>query len=163
MPVLSDTMIISAFAALLGLVVILAILLWRLERTVERFTHGGKAENLDDVLALLRTEAMTARKNITALEGRLQHAEQRLQRSVQHKGMVRFNPFKDVGGDQSFSLALLDEAGDGVVISSLYARDGVRVYGKPVTAGASAYQLSEEEHKAIAGSAHRAPATPHNV
>lgn len=157
MPVLSNTMIVSALAALLGLVVIMAVLLWRLERTVHRFTHGGKAENLDDVLALLRAEAMEARKNITALEGRLQHAEHRLQRSVQHKGIVRFNPFKDVGGDQSFSLALLDEVGDGVVISSLYARDGVRIYGKPVTAGTSPYQLSEEEHTAIAGATHHAP------
>lgn len=155
MPVLSNTMIVSALAALLGLVVVMAVLLWRLERTVGRLTHGGKAENLDQVLALLRAEAMEARKNIKTLEGRFQLAEQRLQRSVQHKGMVRFNPFKDVGGDQSFSLALLDEAGDGVVISSLYARDGVRVYGKPVTAGASAYQLSEEERTAIASAAHR--------
>ncbi len=151
MIVLSGTVILAAFGGTLLLVAILAVLVWRLERRLDRFTHGGKGENLEDVLSLLRTETMEARKHITALSQHLGNVEGRVQKSVQHKGLVRFNPFKDVGGDQSFSVALLDEGGDGVVISSLYARDGVRVYGKPVQAGASSYHLSEEEIEAIKG------------
>jgi len=54
-----------------------------------------------------------------------------------------------VGGDQSFSLALLDKRNSGVVITSLYAREGNRVYGKPIKEGTSEYPLSEEEKKAI--------------
>jgi len=69
--------------------------------------------------------------------------------SVQKVGMVRFNPFREVGGDQSFSLALLDKGNSGVVITSLYTREGNRVYGKPVKEGNSEYSLSEEEKKAI--------------
>ena len=69
--------------------------------------------------------------------------------SIQKVGMVRFNPFREVGGDQSFSLALLDKSNSGVVITSLYAREGNRVYGKPVKEGNSEYPLSEEEEKAI--------------
>ena len=63
--------------------------------------------------------------------------------------MVRFNPFSDVGGDQSFSLALLDKRNNGIVITSLYAREGSRVFGKPIENGLSPHSLSEEEKEAI--------------
>jgi len=69
--------------------------------------------------------------------------------SIQKMGVVRYNPFSGVGSNQSFSLALLDGNNDGMVITSLYARDGNRVYGKPVRDGKSEYSLSEEEKKAI--------------
>lgn len=69
--------------------------------------------------------------------------------SVQKVGVVRYNPFSEVGGDQSFSIALLDGNNDGVVITSLYSRDGNRVYGKLVKNGKSEYSLSGEEKKAI--------------
>lgn len=68
-----------------------------------------------------------------------------------HKvGLVRFNPFKDVGGDQSFSIALLNGKNNGLVISSLFTRDGARVYAKSIVAGeAEKYPLTKEEEKAI--------------
>lgn len=70
--------------------------------------------------------------------------------SVQRVGIVRFNPFSESGGDQSFSIALLNGKNDGIVITSLYARGENRVYGKPIKDGKSEYQLSEEEKTAIA-------------
>lgn len=69
--------------------------------------------------------------------------------SFQKIGIVRYNPFSGVGSNQSFSIALLDGNNNGVVITSLYARDGNRVYGKPVKRGTSEYSLSNEEKKAI--------------
>lgn len=69
--------------------------------------------------------------------------------SFQKIGMIRYNPFGNVGGDQSFSLALLDENNSGFIVTSLYSRDGNRIYGKPIKNGASEYQLSEEEKRAI--------------
>jgi hypothetical protein len=69
--------------------------------------------------------------------------------SIQKVGMVRFNPFREGGGDQSFSLALLDKNNSGVIVTSLYSREGNRIYGKPIKDGNSAYTLSEEENKAI--------------
>ena len=92
---------------------------------------------------------MEARRTLQDVDARIREARERLRGSVQNVGMVRFNPFRDAGGDQSFCIALLDEKQNGVVISSLYARDGVRVYGKPIQAGASTYTLSEEERQAI--------------
>jgi len=69
--------------------------------------------------------------------------------NFQKIGVVRFNPFKEVGSDQSFSIAILDGNDSGVVITSLYTRDENRVYGKPIKAGVSEYNLSDEEKKAI--------------
>jgi len=68
---------------------------------------------------------------------------------LQKVGMVRFNPFSEVGSDQSFSLALLDGHDDGIVITSLYTREENRVYGKPIKGGISEYSLSGEEKEAI--------------
>ena len=69
--------------------------------------------------------------------------------SIQKMGIIRYNPFSEVGGDQSFSVALLDGNNDGVVVTSLYSREGNRVYGKALKSGASEYSLSGEEKKAI--------------
>lgn len=71
------------------------------------------------------------------------------QLNIQKIGIIRFNPFKEVGSDQSFSIALLDASDSGAVITSLYTREENRVYGKPVLNGKSEYILSEEEKEAI--------------
>ncbi|HET7083020.1 MAG TPA: DUF4446 family protein, partial [Candidatus Limnocylindria bacterium] len=73
----------------------------------------------------------------------------RTQRSLQHIGMVRFNPFEDTGSDQSFAIALLDDRRDGIVLSSLHGRGQTRVFAKPVEGGESTHQLSDEEAQAI--------------
>jgi hypothetical protein len=69
--------------------------------------------------------------------------------SIQKVGLIRYNPFSEVGGNQSFSLALLDAQDNGIVITSLYNREGNRVYSKPIEQGQSSYPLSAEEIKAI--------------
>ncbi len=72
-----------------------------------------------------------------------------LEKTVSFVGMVRFNAFPDIGGEQSFSLALLDRNKDGVIISNLYGRQDMRVYAKMVREGKGERKLSEEERKAI--------------
>ncbi|HEX6208960.1 MAG TPA: DUF4446 family protein [Actinomycetota bacterium] len=69
--------------------------------------------------------------------------------SVQRVGLIRYDAFEDMGGHLSFSLALLDEAGDGVVVSAINGRQDTRVYAKPVRAGESGHNLSDEEAQAI--------------
>lgn len=69
--------------------------------------------------------------------------------SVQKVGVVRFNPFENVGSDQSFCIALLNGKNNGFVITSLYNREGNRIYGKPINNGKSSYHLSKEESIAI--------------
>lgn len=79
--------------------------------------------------------------------------EKRLKKSVQAVHTVRFNPFKGTGsgGNQSFATAMLNENGDGVVISTLYAREHISIFSKPVKKGKSEYELSEEEKEAVSG------------
>ena len=72
-----------------------------------------------------------------------------LSECVQKVGVVRFNPFGDVGGNQSFVIALLDNSLNGVIIQGLYSRDGVRVYSKEIKKGKSEYALGKEEEEAI--------------
>ena len=75
--------------------------------------------------------------------------EVRSRGSLQHVGVVRFNPFEDTGSDQSFAIALLDDRRDGIVLSSLHGRGQTRVFAKPVEGGESKHQLSDEEAQAI--------------
>jgi hypothetical protein len=74
---------------------------------------------------------------------------ERMQLVVQHVGVVRFDAFEDMGGRLSFSAALLDDRGDGVVITSINGRQDTRCYAKQVRAGTSIHNLSEEEEQAI--------------
>jgi len=85
-----------------------------------------------------------------AMDLRVTELEVKLPYLVQHIGVVRFNPFSDKGGDQSFVLAILDAHADGAVLSALHGRTDVRVYAKPVIGGQSTYTLTAEEKEAIA-------------
>jgi hypothetical protein len=71
--------------------------------------------------------------------------------------IVRFNPFGDTGGDQSFVLAVLDAHNSGYVLTSIHGREGTRVYVKPVDDGKSKYPLSDEEKQALSQAAKRVP------
>ena len=75
--------------------------------------------------------------------------EERIEGAVRHVGLVRYDAFEDVGGRLSFSCALLDDHGSGVVMTSINGRADTRVYAKPVTEGRSQYNLSLEEEEAI--------------
>jgi hypothetical protein len=88
-------------------------------------------------------------RDLEALTARTAALETAQRRTFQRVGLVRYNPFEDTGGNQSFALALLDAAGDGWVLSSLHARSGTRVYAKGITAGRSDAGLSDEETAAI--------------
>ena len=88
-------------------------------------------------------------KNFEKFSEELEKIKKENTSNIQKVGIVRFNPFKEVGGDQSFSIALLDGDNSGVVITSLYAREEKRGYAKPIKEGNSEYPLSEEEKEAI--------------
>lgn len=87
--------------------------------------------------------AQTVEQHLAQVEGKLPFV-------IQHVGVVRFNPFADKGGDQSFVVAVLDDHTDGFVFSGLHSRSDVRVYAKPVVGGQSTYTLTSEEKEAIA-------------
>ena len=88
-------------------------------------------------------------KNIQELSKELGEFKQGMRKAVTKIGVVRFNPFKETGSDQSFAIALLDQDNNGFVVTSHYLKEYNRVYGKPVMQGESQYSLSEEEKEAI--------------
>ncbi len=95
-------------------------------------------------------------KKVQALEAKFEQATKEIEnlregvrRAITKIGIVRFNPFKEIGGDQSFSIALLNEYNDGVVVTSYYGRELNRIYAKAVRSGASEHELSQEEKEAI--------------
>lgn len=109
----------------------------------------GKPATREDVFAKILKEHSEFKKTLTDHEARIKIAEAIGSISIQKVGFIRFNPFSETGGDNSFALTLLDRKNNGVIISSLYARESVRVYGKSVEAGTSTHPLSEEEKKSL--------------
>ena len=110
--------------------------------------RGGadlEATLIDFVSRMDRVEQLTQ-----GMDSRVSGVEVKLPYLVQHVGVVRFNPFADKGGEQSFVMAILDDHADGAVISALHSRSDVRVYAKPVVGGQSTYTLTTEEKDAIA-------------
>jgi len=88
-------------------------------------------------------------KEVKIISEELENLKKKNQFFIQKKGVIRYNPFSEVGSNQSFSVALLDGNNDGVVITSLFTREGNRVYAKPIKNAVSEYSLSDEEKEAI--------------
>jgi hypothetical protein len=143
----------------LGLAVVVALLVvWvallqrseaRLRRRLRRVLTGGETTSLDQILDQhgQRLDGLSGR--IDALNKLHHELEAITQRSIQKVGVIRYNPFADAGGDQSFAIALLDAEGTGLVVSSLHSRTETRVFAKPVRSGRSTYALSDEEQQAV--------------
>jgi hypothetical protein len=125
----------------------------RLERQFRALMKGSGATSLTmslgDLVADQAERLESARSELDQMRKAVSGLEAPVARSVQNIGVVRYNPFGDTGGDQSFAVALLDQQGDGVVMSSLHGRAATRFYAKPVKGSASAVTLSEEEELAI--------------
>jgi len=137
--------------ALIGIIAVLIGLVIYLELRVRRLLRGKDAKSLEDSYLALVAEVDELHKSREEIENYLKQVEMRLRRSVSGVGTIRFNPFHgSSGSNQSFATALLNEKGDGVVFSSLYSRDRVSVFAKPVKGGSSEYELTDEEKQAIA-------------
>jgi len=119
-----------------------------LRRRLRRVIPGGET-GLDEILDAQVQRAAALSTRVDALVRLQQELDTALQRSIQRIGVVRFNPFPDSGGDQSFAIALLDRIGNGLVISSLHSRADTRVFAKQIANGRSRYPLSDEEQDAI--------------
>ena len=117
-----------------------------------RLVKDGKKESLVKIIDDLGLREQENKKVIEELRHEYIKLEKQGLAHIQKIGLVRFNPFKDTGGDQSFILALVDAENTGVVISSLHTRTGTRWYAKGVVAGKGVeYELSDDEQKALKG------------
>lgn len=129
---------------------ILTVFLFRIFRHYQKLTKGVTKKDLRSVLEELLKDSEREGKRIDRLIRETEKLKKDELYDIQRVGLVRFNPFAETGGDQSFCLAILDGQGSGLVITSLHSRDTTRVYAKPVKKGkASGYELSTEEKRAI--------------
>ncbi len=131
--------------------VVLLVMVIVMFMKLKKFLVGIDSKHISDSLGFVSTNIDDLQAFKKELELYLATVEKRLKKSVQSVHTVRFNPFKGNGGggNQSFATAFLTEDGDGVVVSSLYSREHVSVFSKPVKGHSSEYELSDEEREAI--------------
>ncbi len=129
----------------------LGTLEWRYKALTGNVAASGTdpAPSLGELITGQAHRIDKAGRDLISLSNIVSTMEKSVQGSVQHVGLVRFNPFQETGGDQSFALALLDGRGDGIVISSLHSRAVTRFYAKPIKAGVPQLSLSTEETQAV--------------
>ncbi len=144
--------ILALAVVILGLIVIVLVLMrriGRLDKRIELLTAGGNGNSLESTLEAHIDKVYAVARELGEVEGRTSVLERAQQHAFQRLGLVRYNPFEDTGGNQSFALALLDDFGDGFIVSSLHTRSATRVYGKAITKGKAEGALSDEEADAL--------------
>jgi hypothetical protein len=134
---------------LAGVIAILAIWILIIERRMKKLFAGTKARNLEGVIGDIGTQMSELNDMQSHINEHLITVDKRLNKSIRRVETVRFNPFVDAGSNQSFAISLLNDEGDGVVLSSLYARDRMSIFAKPITKGKSEFELSVEEKEVL--------------
>lgn len=145
-----DSLFLLTFFILTGLSILVgAIWVFITEKRLKRFFLGKKAKDLEDTIVKLEDDIAAFRVAKENIEKEIATINTKLKKSIRGLETIRFNPFPDQGSNQSFAIGMLNEEGDGLVISSLYSRERMSVFAKPVKGGTSTYELSEEEKEAI--------------
>jgi len=141
----------TALILVLGIWVgFLSYLIFKTIANYNRLTQGITKLTLSEILKELLDHETTTQAEMKKILDQIDELEKKNLVNIQKMGLVRYNPFADTGGDQSFSLALLDGRDNGVVITSLYARTSVRWYIKTIKKGKGLeHELSEEEKSAL--------------
>lgn len=139
---------VIALVALL-LAVIVAFRIRRMRRQYLALQQGGDGESFLDAVTRHSNDVKALRSEVAALGSSVQTLRVDLTDAIRHVAVVRYDAFNDMGGRMSFSAALLDDVGDGVVISSINGRTETRTYAKGVKGGTSEAELSPEEEQVI--------------
>jgi len=141
--------LLSAVLALGFACLVQGIHLRRVRRRWRDLLAGTSGENLERMLYDHLRGRVSLEEQVSDHHAQIAKLERRMLLAKSYVGVVRYDAFPDVGGQQSFSMAIYDEDGDGAVITSLVGRADCRVYGKPITKGEGERNLSEEERRAI--------------
>ncbi|MEX2028859.1 MAG: DUF4446 family protein [Candidatus Paceibacterota bacterium] len=145
-----DGVFLLAFFVFTGIAIaVIAIWIAVTEKRLKRFFLGKKAKDLEDTITHLENEVVQLNKTTERLQKEIAIITTKLKKSIRGLETIRFNPFPDQGSNQSFAIGMLNEDGDGVVFSSLYSRERMSVFAKPVKNNKSQYELSAEEKEAL--------------
>lgn len=126
-----------------------AFWIFKTEKRLKRFFLGKKTKDLEDTIATLGEDISKLKQAKENMEKEIVVMNSKLKKSIRGLQTIRFNPFPDQGSNQSFAISLMNEEGDGVVFSSLYSRERMSVFAKPIKNGKSEYELTMEEKEAL--------------
>lgn len=145
-----DNIFLLAFFVFVGVAILVgAIWIFATEKRLKRFFLGKKAKDLEDTIITMENEISELKKAKESMQKEITTMHQKLKKSIRGLETIRFNPFPDQGSNQSFVISMLNEEGDGVVLSSLYSRERMSVFAKPVKNNKSEYELTTEEKEAL--------------
>ncbi|MDP3058399.1 MAG: DUF4446 family protein [bacterium] len=134
---------------LLGLMIHVYSEAKRVRSQYKAFMLGTEAKNLETLLLESAERIANLENDRNRQDKSIRGLEKKLKTTVGRVGLVRFNAFPDAGGELSFSLALLDDESNGILVSSIYGRAEARVYAKHISRGRAATNLSVEEQGAL--------------
>lgn len=134
------------FFVLTGLAILVGTFwIFNTEKRLKRFFMGKKAKDLEVTIEILEENISKLKSSKDKIEKELLEINGKLKKSIRGLETIRFNPFPDQGSNQSFAVGLLNEEGDGVVFSSLYSRERMSIFAKPIKNNKSDYELTDEE------------------
>ncbi len=141
-----DDIFLLAFFVFTGIAIIVGII-WMVvtEKRLKRFFLGKKAKDLEDTIISLEKDIVSLKEAKENIQKEIIAMNAKLKKSIRGLETIRFNPFPDQGSNQSFAVGMLNEEGDGVVFSSLYSRERMSIFAKPIKNNRSEYELSAEE------------------
>jgi hypothetical protein len=158
-----STEILLVLSVLTVLCIVLVVVMMRkLAKVRSRWgalLEGARGENLEHLLYDHLRERMAQQTQIDGLARQVSDLEEQNLSAKRYVGLVRYDAFEDVGGSQSFALAIYDERGDGAIVTSVVGRTDCRVYSKPLINGRSERSLSQEEQRAIQEAKNSGPKT----
>ena len=145
-----DTKFLIVYFCVFVITLVLGIF-WvvKTERRLKRFFAGKKAKDLENTIISMQEHISKLENAKEKNETEIKILKEKLKKSIRGLETIRFNPFKDQGSNQSFAIGMLNEEGDGVVLSSLYSRERMSIFAKPIKNHKSEYELTEEERNAI--------------
>ncbi len=132
-----------------GIITIIILWIISIEYRLKKFFVGTNARNLEEVMNTIGKDNALIKEVQSQIKTNLVNIDKRLDKSIRNVKTVRFNPFVDAGGNQSFAISFLNDEGDGVIISSLYARDRMSIFAKPINKGKSDFELTNEEKEVL--------------
>lgn len=143
-------MYVVSFAVLSLWILVLSIILYKTRKHYFDLISSTNKNKLDQILETLISKDERFTQELEEVRNQLKRFENNAKSHIQKIGLVRFDPFKTWGTDQSFVLAIMDGNDDGIVLNYIYTKEGLRVYSKKIKKGkGQEYELSVEEKKAI--------------
>jgi len=136
-------------AMLFIMILVLIYSLSKVRKKYNQFVEGTDSKNIEQLLNECLKGNKKLDKEQNQIHSDIDDIQRDLKKCIKKAGMIRFNPFEEMGGDQCFAIALLNEEDDGFVLTGILSREGSYIYAKPIENGESTYRISEEELKAI--------------